>query len=74
MCILGRSNSKSFGVLHCVDIRRANETVVTEHHPILTGERERCPEMAHIGENSPMLGEYSYEVARVLFESGEYGE
>ena len=21
-----------------------------------------------------MLGEYSYEVARVLFESGEYGE
>ena len=33
--------------------------------------------MAHIGENgenSQMLGEYSYEVARVLFESGEYGD
>ena len=74
MCMLGRSNSKSFGVLDCVDIRRANETVVREHHPILTGEREICPEMAHIGENSPTLGEYSYEVARVLFESGEYGE
>ena len=74
MCMLGRSNSKRFGVLHCVDIRRADETVVREHHPILTGEREICPEMAHIGEYSPMLGEYSYEVARVLFESGEYGE
>ena len=74
MCMLGRSNSKRFGVLHCVDIRRANETVVREHHPILTGEREICPEMAHISENSPTLGEYSYEVAMVLFESGEYGE
>ena len=34
--------------------------------------------MALIGElnseNSPRLGEYSYEVARVLFESGEYAE
>ena len=58
-------------------IRRANETIVREYHSILTGERDICPEMALIGENgenSPMLGEYSYEVARVLFESGEYGE
>ena len=61
MCMHGRSNSKSFRVLDCADIRRANETIVREHHPILTGEREICPEMAHIGENSPMLGEYSYQ-------------
>ena len=27
MCMLGRSNSKSFGVLDCADIRRANEMV-----------------------------------------------
>ena len=73
----GRSDSKRFGVLDCADIRRANETIVREYHSILTGKQEICPEMALIGENgenSTMLGEYSYEVARVLFESGEYGE
>ena len=77
MCKPGRSDSKRFGVLDCADIRKANETIVREYHSILKGEREICPEMAHIGENgenSQMLGEYSYEVARVLFESGEYGE
>ena len=77
MCNPGRSDSKSFVVLDWAVIRRANETIVRENHSIPTGEREICPEMAHIGENgdnSPMLGEYSYEVARVLFESGEYGE
>ena len=72
----GRSDSKSFRVLDCTDnIRIANETIVREHHLILTGKIwEICPEMAHIGENLPMLGEYSYGVARVLLESGEYGE
>ena len=75
-CAESRGRSRLI-LIHKADIRRANETIVREYHSILTGEREICPEMAHIGENgenSQMLGEYSYEVARVLFESGEYGE
>ena len=70
-CAESRGRSRLI-LIHKADIRRANETIVREYHSILTGEREICPEMALI--DSPMLGEYSYEVARVLFESGEYGE
>ena len=80
-CKPGRSDSKRFGVLDCADIRRANETIVREYHSILTGEREICPEMAHMSDDDwrkrwkfTMLGKYSYEVARVLFESGKYGD
>ena len=50
-CNHGRSDSKRFGVLHSADIRRANETIVREFHSILTGEREICPEMAHMSDD-----------------------